>query len=1589
MEKKYTIGLDIGTNSVGWAVIDENFQLVQGKKKIKSNAVLSEKGITINGVKYEKGDILPDGKFYKTTSKTNLWGVRLFDEGNTAEERRQNRGQRRRIARRKERLNYLRGIFDEEIAKIDDSFFIRMDESFYHPEDKQQKHYTYRDKNGKRVKKEVANKVIFDYPLFKTEQEEKQYYKDFPTIYHLRYALMYPESAKGKFGFDENGKADIRLIYLAMHHILKYRGHFVQEGVNIQVSNVDILGNIKTFIADYNDYIDSKPIDEDGNLFKETEFRKNPDKINISDEQLNQIQDVLKEKISNSYKVYKIISKKNPDAILKYSINVEAIFKAIVGNKVDIASILNKAEYSKKTNEVWDKDANFKFSKETFEDDLQELPFDDDNESKLILSIKDIYVAVLLSSILQGENSLSSAMMMKYDTHKKDLEQLREVFNKYFNRADYEQFFREVPKLTSTGFFKVDEKGKATKTELTNYVAYVGLPKSYAKYNNKLEKPFNKYATQEQFYNYLTEKILLPKIIELTDFKVPKQEKIAKTVEFLEGQEDESLNLIQEILQKIELETFLVKQRMYKNGAIPYQVHEYELLEILKNQGKYYDFLNEKVETEIENEDGEISIQEQYKIQALMKFRIPYFVGPLSTEKNVGWVRDDISGKMQATGQKSKNSWLVRRTNEKLTPWNFNDVIDKDESAENFIVRMTSECTYLLGKKALPKNSLLYQKFTVLNELTKIKIGFDGEEGIFLDKIEKEKILRQLFYRKRTISRKEFETFLHNNLGYQTGIKVVRGIDGKGFNANLSTFYDLVDKVGLTPEFIEENEELLEEIIRAKTIFEDKPLRTKKIKELTKDSVLTAEQIKELSKKPLSGWGSLSAELINGVLSKEKTSTVSEETKTILDFLLDDEVYNIKKQRPQLANRNFMQLINDDTLTFKEQIAEHNADFMKATDSMERIEDKINALAGSPALKKGIKQTFKIVYELSKVLGKENVKNIVLEVAKDDNPKANNHSRYKQLGEFKKGFDASILKQYEELGKDEKEANKKLLNEKLFLYFIQNGKCLYSMEPLELDNLSSYEVDHIVPQRYIKDDSFSNKALVKSEWNQKKSGNYPFVDMIDDKVKEWWKSLRDQNANLKTPLFTKKKYESLTRTAPFSEFEEEGFINRQLVESRQIIKHVKNLLTEEFGFETITHKDGKKEKVKKTNILSMKASFTDGIRKVNNFHKSRELNDYHHAHDAYIIANVGQFLKNEINFGDERANIIRAKAQEKKSLMKTIEEKLSDAVENTKAKELKEKNSYLVRLFNSKAANLETGELLVDYMREVLGYKNCNIVRMYSEESGEFYNESIYKKDDKDDKGDSKKISDLISVKNGLDGQKYGGKSSVKPAYSVVVKYTTIEKKKEVSKIGVFSVMRIEKEKAKEDLLGFIQSKNPDWSDIEIVMPKILNNQIVITDTGIRRMFRSWNKSDGIVFNKGRQIILEKENYQTLVKFDEATNEEKLKLYQTLLGLLKQEEILSDKAFEGFEKLQEKFLSFPLKNVLEKTKVKEIGQKEVIQGMVSYLSAGKVGSKDTNLAKVDKALNNKILKIGNKSMKNYTILHQSITGLYETRTKLD
>ena len=171
MKKPYSIGLDIGTNSVGWAVITDDYKVPAKKMKILGNT-------------------------NKESIKKNLIGALLFDAGNTAADRRLKRTARRRYTRRRNRILYLQEIFAAEMNKVDESFFHRLDDSFLVPE----------DKGGSK------------YPIFGTLEEEKEYHKQFPTIYHLRKSLA-----------DSKKKADLRLIYLALAHIIEEMPDEVEE----------------------------------------------------------------------------------------------------------------------------------------------------------------------------------------------------------------------------------------------------------------------------------------------------------------------------------------------------------------------------------------------------------------------------------------------------------------------------------------------------------------------------------------------------------------------------------------------------------------------------------------------------------------------------------------------------------------------------------------------------------------------------------------------------------------------------------------------------------------------------------------------------------------------------------------------------------------------------------------------------------------------------------------------------------------------------------------------------------------------------------------------------------------------------------------------------------------------------------------------------------------------------------------------------------------------------------------------------------------------------------------------------------------
>ena len=1381
--KNYSIGLDIGTNSVGWSVITDDYKVPSKKMKVLGNT---------------------DKRFIKK----NLIGALLFDEGTTAEDRRLKRTARRRYTRRKNRLRYLQEIFAEEMSKVDSSFFHRLDDSFLIPE----------DKRGSK------------YPIFATLAEEKEYHKQFPTIYHLRKQLA-----------ESNEKADLRLIYLALAHMIKYRGHFLIDDPKFKVQNNDIQGLFEKFVEEYDNV-------------QETSLSKI--KLNVTE--------ILTANIPKSEKQEQLL--KNYPSEKK---------NTLFGNLIGLALGLTP---NFKTNFSLENDAKLQISSESYEEDLGNLlVLIGENFIELFSAVKNLSDGILLAGIVSDESPhapLSTKMVIRFKEHDEDLAALKQFIRNNLPEK-YVEVFSDQSKDGYAGY--VDGK-----------------------------------TTQEAFYRYI--KNLLSKF-EGADY----------------------------FLDKIEREDFLRKQRTFDNGSIPHQIHLQEMNAILRRQGEHYPFLKENKE----------------KIEKILTFRIPYYVGPL------------------ARGNRDF-AWLTRNSDEAIRPWNFEEIVDKASSAEDFINKMTNYDLYLPEEKVLPKHSLLYETFAVYNELTKVKFIAEGlRDYQFLDSGQKKQIVNQLFKEKRKVTEKAIVHYLHTVDGYD-GIEL-KGIE-KQFNASLSTYHDLL-KIIKDKAFMDDpkNEEILENIVHTLTIFEDREMIKQRLAQY--DSIFDEKVIKVLTRRHYTGWGKLSAKLINGIRDK-KTA------KTILDYLIDDD-YN---------NRNFMQLIKDDDLSFTEIIKK--AQVVGDTENLRQV---VQNLPGSPAIKKGILQSIKLVDELVKVMGHD-PESIVIEMARENQTtakgKKNSQQRYKRIEDSLKilasGLNSKILKEHPT-------DNNQLQNDRLFLYYLQNGKDIYTGKPLDINQLSSYDIDHIIPQAFIKDDSLDNRVLTSSKENRGKSDNVPSLEVVQ-KRKAFWQQLLDSK------LISERKFNNLTKAerGGLDERDKVGFIKRQLVETRQITKHVAQILDARFNTEV----NEKNQKIRTVKIITLKSNLVSNFRKEFRLYKVREINDYHHAHDAYLNAVVAKAilkkypkLESEFVYGDYQKYDLKryiSRSKDPKEIEKATEKYFFYSnLLNFFKEEVHYADGTIVKRENIEYSK-DTGEIAwnkeKDFatIKKVLSLPQVNIVKKteiqtHGLDRGKPKGLFNSNPSPKPSEGSTE---NLVPIKQGLDPRKYGGYAGISNSYAILVK-AIIEKgaKKQQKTIlefqGISILDKINFENNKENYLlekGYIKILST------ITLPKY---SLFEFPDGTRRRLASilsTNNKRGEI-HKGNELVIP-EKYTTLLyhakninkalepehlEYVEKHRDEFAKLLDYVLdfnekyvGALKNGERIRQ-AFTDWETVDIKELCFSF-----------IGpENSKNAGLFELTSQGSASDFEFLGVKIPRYRD-----YTPSSLLNATLIHQSITGLYETRIDL-
>lgn len=181
---------------------------------------------------------------------------------------------------------------------------------------------------------------------------------------------------------------------------------------------------------------------------------------------------------------------------------------------------------------------------------------------------------------------------------------------------------------------------------------------------------------------------------------------------------------------------------------------------------------------------------------------------------------------------------------------------------------------------------------------------------------------------------------------------------------------------------------------------------------------------------------------------------------------------------------------------------------------------------------------------------------------------------------------------------------------KFKLYEQQDGKCLYSGSPIDLNRLFSdehyCEIDHIIPISRCGNDGMINKVLVLNQENQEKRNQTPFEAWGSDE-KRWQSFVARVEPNPK--IFAKKRARLLAKTPP-----KEDWNVRALNDTRYITRFLANYFKQNLKF--ADHTDGKKV------VYTPTGNITSYLRHVWHIGKKDRSKNLHHAVDAVITALV-------------------------------------------------------------------------------------------------------------------------------------------------------------------------------------------------------------------------------------------------------------------------------------------------------------------------------------------------------------------------------
>lgn len=529
------------------------------------------------------------------------------------------------------------------------------------------------------------------------------------------------------------------------------------------------------------------------------------------------------------------------------------------------------------------------------------------------------------------------------------------------------------------------------------------------------------------------------------------------------------------------------------------------------------------------------------------------------------------------------------------------------------------------------------------------------------------------------------------------------------------------------------------------------------------------------------------------------------------------------------------------------------------------------------------------------------------------------------------------------------------------------------------DRLDQYEVDHIIPYSFLPIDSIDNKVLTHRENNQRKLNNIPDKETVAN-MKPFWEKL--YNAK----LISQTKYQRLTTSertpdGVLTESMKAGFIERQLVETRQIIKHVARILDNRFL---------------DTKIITLKSQLITNFRNTFHIAKIRELNDYHHAHDAYLAVVVGLTL-------------LKAYPKLAPELIYGHHAHFNRHEEN-KATIRKHLYSNIMRFFNN--PNSKVSKDIWDcnrdlpIIKDIIYNSQVNFVKRTIIKKGAFYNQNPVGKFNKQIAANNR--YPLKTKVSSLDTSIYGGYGPMNSALSIIIIAERFnEKKCKIETVKEFhDIFIIDYKKFNNDPFQFLNDTSENGflkkNNINRVLAfyRVPKYSLMQKIDGTRMLFES--KSN---LHKATQFKLTKTQNELFFHM------RRLLTKSNLMDLKSESAIKESQNFilkhkEEFDNISNQLSAFSqkmlgdttsLKNLIKgynERKIKEIDSSEetikyFYDNFIKMFSFVKSGApKDINDFFNNKYTVARMRPKPDKKLLNATLIHQSITGLYETRIDL-